>query len=602
MSWEVWTMKSKMSFFDPTLLKKNVGRFAPAWAILLVFWVLTGPLALLRELDLHPRDGRRMEALLHFERQAGYGVILAFFAALIFAALVFKYLHRTRSAYMMHAFPMTRSCLFITNAVSGLLFWLVPALLNVLLYLAVLGAMGVTGCGGALWGMLGKWILQYLFFYGLAVFTMHIAGSTVIAVLSYGALNFICLLLPLLVLLLISAYFRGFDYSVPESILRLSPVVALLTDEQAAPTLRWVYAAVGLGLLALAWLHYRFRQTERAGDPMAFAWARIAFRVVFTLCCALGLGWVLAAFFGLLGSDGETPVFLPYCLLGCVWGWFGSSMMVERTVKVFKKKSVWLGFAAFAGVLCLFVLGLKFDLLGFQRRVPETARVESVELWTNGDYDGRGTDLISLTETEDVEAVRAFHRQAIQSGWSEQAGLRQLFSDSYYNHNIHILYHLSDGSTLRRVYNADYPASQGERDAVQALAALYRDPEIAAAWYEKTLPERFTRLTLSGVTDRVYNEENDMYENGWEERACKKPAALKAAVLADAAAGRLPIVNFLLLYSPMHGDYDYSGWSELNLCYEYRANWTDDGGYTDYWYLQIPIVKTATETLKLFEP
>ena len=34
MSWEVWTMKSKMSFFDPTLLKKNVGRFAPAWALL----------------------------------------------------------------------------------------------------------------------------------------------------------------------------------------------------------------------------------------------------------------------------------------------------------------------------------------------------------------------------------------------------------------------------------------------------------------------------------------------------------------------------------------------------------------------------------------
>ena len=34
MSWEVWTMKSKMSFFDPTLLKKNVSRFAPAWALL----------------------------------------------------------------------------------------------------------------------------------------------------------------------------------------------------------------------------------------------------------------------------------------------------------------------------------------------------------------------------------------------------------------------------------------------------------------------------------------------------------------------------------------------------------------------------------------
>ena len=49
-------MKSKMSFFDPTLLKKNIGRFAPAWAILQVAMFLAFPMSLM--LELQPRGLR----------------------------------------------------------------------------------------------------------------------------------------------------------------------------------------------------------------------------------------------------------------------------------------------------------------------------------------------------------------------------------------------------------------------------------------------------------------------------------------------------------------------------------------------------------------
>ena len=331
-------MKSKLSFFDPTLLRKNISRFSPAWALLLVLLVLTGPVPMLRELDETIPAVRRQVALNQFANDIPMGVFYAAGAAVLFAALVFKYLHKAQAAYMMHAFPMTRSCLFLTNAVSGLLFWAVPALLTVLLELAVLAAMNVGGCGAAAWAMLGKWLLAYLFFYGLAVFTMHISGSTVIAVLSYGALNFICFVLPVMVLLLVQLYFRGFDFEISSRILCLAPILVLLREGRPDQTLLWIYAAVGLALTALAWVHYRFRQVERAGDPMAFAWARVAFRLVFTLCCALGLGWILTAFFEALSGNGEDGLFPFYAVLGCFLGWFGSSMMIERSVKVFRKK------------------------------------------------------------------------------------------------------------------------------------------------------------------------------------------------------------------------------------------------------------------------
>ena len=591
MSWEVWTMKSKMSFFDPTLLKKNVGRFAPAWALLTLALFLVGPVAMMRELgsDSHP-ELRNDIVLRQLRNDTFVGFFFAAVAALIFAALVFKYLHKTRSAYMMHAFPMTRSCLFVTNAVSGLLFWAVPALLTALCELGVLAILGVRGCEAAVWTMLGRWLLAYLFFYGLAVFTMHLSGNSVIAVLSYGALNFICLLLPLALLMLVQLYFKGMDFNPSGDILRLAPIVELLRSDVSEFWILWVYAPIGLALLVLAWVHYRFRQVERAGDAMAFAWARVAFRLIFTLCCALGLGWILAVFFGLFESN-RVGYFLPYAILGCFLGWFGSSMMLERTVKVFRKKKLWLGFAAFAGVLTVTVLCLKYDVLGFQRRVPETAKVVSVEVWTQGSYGEKKS--ITLTQAADIEAVRRFHQTAITQAEGED-NLHSILGDDV-RASIHICYHLSDGSTLRRVYQTGF-------EEAAWLAELYARPDIATAWYAEHLPEEI----LSGSMERVEYTEFDGYGNPLEaytegETLCKDPAALRAAILADAEAGRLPVDNWLVEWyanasSEAQNEPLKYGTNFLSLWIRYRDPDPDVAYNTRHFSIAV----TATETLALF--
>ena len=569
-------MKSKTSFFDPTLLKKNIARFAPAWAILLVGMFLVFPLAMMQDLAyIEDAAMRKESALRHLTNAATSGTIFAVFAALLFAGLVFKYLHKTRSAYMMHAFPMTRTCLFVTNAVSGLLFYLVPALVTVLCYFGVLAARGVFGCGAQVWGVFGQWMLQYLFFYGLAVFAMILSGSTIIAVLSYAALNFIFLLIPLMVLILISNYFYGFDFRLTEGFYRLSPVIALMRDPGNLGLLA-VCAGIGAALLVLAWVHYRYRQVERAGDAMAYPWARIAFRLVFTLCCALGLGWILAAFFSLVG-DGSR-IFLPYALLGCFLGWFGSTMMLERTVKVFKNKKVWLGFAAFAGVLVLAVTCLKYDLLGFQKRVPETAKVESVDVWTIEDNGWRLSDRITLTDPAQIDAVRDVHTHALKGmgkeSWNES---RSFFWDGYASTDLHIEYHLSDGTTLRRCYELADMAD------IRTVAQLYAAPEVAAAWYDQILPKTIRRAELNGVTDvEIDAEGNEMYLS--DVRICTDCRALREALLADAAAGRLPIVN----------DFWRSTQNEYKSTLYLSLYYGDDESFN----LEFP--DTAEETIKLF--
>lgn len=591
-------MKSKMSFFDPTLLKKNLGRFAPAWALLTLALFLSLPLPLLRRIKGYGFDENAANNVLRMlgEDFLPIGVVFAFCAALLFAALVFKYLHRTRDAYMMHAFPLTRSCQFLTNAVSGLLFWIVPCLFIGLCTHGILAANGVGGCGGALWSLLGKWLLAFLCFYGIAVFTMQLSGNTVIAVLSYGALNFMFLAIPLLVLLLVGVYFKGFDYVVSENIQRLSPIIGMLTGEDyAASSLLWVYGGVGLALLVLSWVLYRFRHVERAGDAMVYPWARVAFRLLFTLCVTLGFGWVLASIFGLIGNGGKGDGFLPFALIGCVLGWFGASMMLERTVKVFRNKKVWLGFAAFAGVLVLTVFCLKYDVLGFQRRIPEADQVASVEIWTTGGYGEPGTDCIELTAPEDIELVRAWHARAVQSPSLEHSR-RDLFGYDSYD-DIHVLYHLRDGGTLRRVY--EVPIQSMNEDFAD-LSALYCRPDIVAAWYEKNLPqqpERYARVTLYGVTEHEYGPGWQEFMGG-QELDCKDKSALRAAILADAAADRLPIMNFLTQGAYFDaGELVARDYEELYLCFEGRER--EDQPLR---YFQIPIASSAEETLKLFLP
>ena len=494
---------------------------------------------------------------------------------------------------MMHAFPMTRSCQFLTNAVSGLLFWLVPTLFNVLCAMGILAIHGVTGCGGAVWALLGKWLLAFLCFYGIAVFAMQLSGNTFIAVMSYGALNFMFLVVPLLCLLLAGIYFKGFDYVISGNIQRLAPIVELLRSNPAELCMLWIYGGLGLALLALSWYLYRLRHVERAGDAMVYSWARIAFRLLFTLCVTLGFGWLMATIFGSFrGSQGDE--FLPFALIGCVLGWFASSMMVERTVKVFKNKKVWLGFAAFAGVLVLTVLCLKYDVLGFQRRVPETAQVESVEIWTKGSYGDREADCIELTAPEDIDLIRAFHKRVLESSAVERSG-RELFG--YDGYGVHILYHLQGGGTLRRVYAVQV---QSMNEDFSDLSGLYCRPDIVAAWYEKTLPqqpERYAHVTLYGVTEHEYGLGRQESMSG-EELECKDRSALRAAVLADAAAGRLPIMNFLTQGSYFDdGRIVERGYTELYLCFEGRER--DD---QPRHYLQIPIASSAEETLKLFLP
>ena len=126
MSWEVRTMRSGTSFFNAALFRKTFLRFWPIWALYTAGWTLVLPLrlwadAMRRSAWTAPELSEHLQnAVNGIPGLLEPGVPLAAGAGLVCAMAVFSYLYSSRSACMMHALPLRREALFLTQYLAGL--------------------------------------------------------------------------------------------------------------------------------------------------------------------------------------------------------------------------------------------------------------------------------------------------------------------------------------------------------------------------------------------------------------------------------------------------------------------------------------------------
>ena len=539
MNWEVPTMKSRTSLFNPALFRSNLRRFAPLWGMMLGFLILICPANFLNEVLSHLRAPvlqptadflREQTEMLGVMNGVLSGINIVYGA--LCAVFCFKYLHAERGVYTMHALPLTRDCHYVTNLVSGLFFCLLPALVACVLSMAVYGAMGAAFLAPVL-KLFGLYVLQFLCFYGFGVFCMMLSGRTVIAVLSYIALIFIGYALPAMTRsLLVEPLFVGLGPmgKLPQY---LSPALDLTQDSLnavgslsvAAHTAIW--AAVGLGLMGLSWFLYRRRHLERVGDAMVFGWARWAFQLLFAWLAGLLLGSFI--YLVLTGTSLERTHwtwFLVAMLVGLFVSWFAARMMLERTIHVLRSRKNWLGYGAFALAAAALILCLRYDVLGWQRWVPDVNEVEAVELSDNAVLlidSGYTTAPAKVTVADPamVERVLALHRELYEENKD--------FEENYMMNSLTLNYKLKNGRTVTRSYSLDNGKSG------KTLDGLYRDAEVSTSFFRSLLSSSILEASLEYYEERPDRPMSSSLVN---------PDAVRAAILADAEAGKLPIHRF----------------------------------------------------------
>ena len=437
-------MKSRTSFFDAATFKKDITRFMPLWALYTVF-LLLAMLSAGSGTSYYSHPARTLNSSLGVLTLANllYGALSA--------QLLFGELFNSRLCNGLHAMPVTREARFGSHVCAGLLFAWIPNLLTAVLMMPFLEHLWYTAL---LW--FAVYSLQYLFFFGVAVFSVMCAGSRFAMVLVYGILNF----LSLVVFWFVDTVYRPLmpgvelDGSILE---RLCPTLQMMTayDYFKITVLRshstgtyygtvfegfgdsWPYlfviAALGIVLLIGALLMYRRRKLESAGDFIAVKWIAPIFLVLYTLCA----GAFLAIFSSIFGNA-------PYAFflaLGMTVGYFTGKMLLERTVRVFRKKNFLLA-AVFTAVMLLSLVPVKMDWFGIVNYVPEANDVEYVEV--------RGSQIKrqELTEQEHIRLVCRIHDFAIDGFEHEN----EIFCSGAHYY-FHIVYHLKNGRTVTRYYN-----------------------------------------------------------------------------------------------------------------------------------------------------
>ena len=446
-------MKIKTSFFEGTVFKKDVTRFAPLW----VLYLIVGFMHFFR-------SGIRAEVLESMISRAGF---LSFLYAMLTAQLLFGDLFDERLCHVLHAIPLRREGWFLTHFTAGILFSLMPNLLISFVMMFMLGELWYTVL---LW-LLGIQ-LQYVFFFGLSVLCVMVSGRRLAAVAVYMIFNFFALA----VAWVDDAVFLPTHYGIINRTERYTPFLPLQglslesdyytlihspncqcnswSGPEGAPVsitregcnylfgglgTSWSYliilAVIGVALAVMALLLYRKRNLESAGDFIAFQSLKPVFTVAYTFCAA--------AFMQKVGYEKEVPYYL-FLGVGLVVGYFTAQMLLHHSLRVFKRRN-WLALAlAFAlgygGVaLC------ETDAFGIAGWTPEAQNVEFVTV-----AEGRMKDMsisnihVELEESNQITELIEKHRLLYAQGSDDG-----FFKDRM---EITICYTLKNGREVYRYY------------------------------------------------------------------------------------------------------------------------------------------------------
>ncbi len=468
-------MKLRTSFFEPTVFRKNLTRFAPVWALYCVYLVLM--------LLVNMAGSSPLAVQLTYTDQ--YAPIVNLIYALVCALVLFGDLYNPRMTNALHALPLRREGWFFTNVISGLSFSLVPNLAFSLLTLPLCLTGNVSG------GLLSPVCyflymeLSFLFFFGLAVLCAFLVGNRFALTLVYGIINFLSMLVYWLVYTLyvpllygIQASSRGFE--------RFSPAVyatgldllnyRVYYPESMTASPRWevylsdswtyliVCAAIGLGLLALALLLYRRRKLECAGDFLALKVCEPVFLVIYALVVGAVIQLGKQIFIGGQEVDG-------FLYIGLAVGVFTGLMLLQRTVRVFRVKA-FLGCAALIGAVLLSIGITKADPLGISTWIPGQEDVQSVTVYYGHNRYRAPGNAITLDDPADIAAVLEVHGYALQEDVTLNEEKDTLTIRPYgiemplgtvNSFSFALEYNLADGTTRSRYYDIYVQGDAGQQ-------------------------------------------------------------------------------------------------------------------------------------------
>jgi len=489
-------MKSRTS--SSKALKKDLSRFWPVWVGYILFLVLF-------QVIISNDDLSYWYAVNIGEAITLMGVANGIYAIVV-AQMLFGDLFSTRMCNGIHSLPLKREQWFSAHITAGFLFSLIPTAVMVPISESIIHLYSNMIKG---WQLPLYWFaatnIQYIFFFGLAVFAVMCTGNRFAATIIYGIVNFASLLVYLLVDQVYTPLLKGvITLSAP--FYQLCPIAQLTSlrfiDAERVETGRtyldeagmemreyvgrfdvtpegWIYtgiiAVVGIILLILARQMYKKRHLECAGDFLAVRWLEPVFQVVFTVLCGSGFHAVFLLFFG-LNTD-----FIYFIMgIGMIVGWFAGRMLLERSTRVFRLKTIG-GFLLVAGAMALSLFVTDLDPLGIETWLPDPDKVKGAGLSL------RYQSNFTTEDPEEIADLIRLHEIALEQNVTVHPDYDPYFyNDTTKDPNaarIELTYIMDNGFNARREYYVLADGEGGEliREYCSRLDVVISDPDIQDA-------------------------------------------------------------------------------------------------------------------------
>ena len=410
------------------------------------------------------------------------------------AMMLMRHQFSRRQSMLHAALPDKRERDFLRRCIGYVALCLVPILINFVLYLLVVALNGLLGY--VEWNvLLPKFgMLLVINFYGFAMGVLaSVLTGTYWAALLAGAMMVIGVeCTSYLWYDLAGRYLHTLvKDSYTDALLRFSPAYSLYKIFYKPTEFAcWPGVVVSVLALALSFVLYRIRKTERAEHTLAFAPLHNLMGFVLPLTGGTLLGMIVMMSFGteisLIGGM-ITGAVLTFLICRIVFN--------QRFCGILKQ---WYLPAASAAVLVLGVVVLHNDLLGFDRFLPDREKLTAITYQPRS-YDS--SEIITLTSDETLDAAYEWCELMHGEVNSYENGL-VAGSSAFSGSDVVITYQMGDRKVHRH-----YPNRKMRNEAQDSLRRIVESDD-----YRQSIISEY-HLDTGYVTRVHINTESPMLED-----------------------------------------------------------------------------------------
>ncbi len=451
------------SLINSALLKEQLKRFWSLGVLTLLGYILLIilPIFLMNYNTYHSLE----ELTTLFSMQHPVMIGASILVPLVTVLVTFSYLFQPKATTAIHAFPISKNQLLLTNVFTGFILIVIPLLILcgfLLMPIEWIRSEISNGASYALTisppielfpngiqegtilnslpivaGFFFRTLLVFVFYYAIFLVAAIVSGNAIIYILVSVVFPFIPSALLFLTQMIGFYFCFGFE---PNNISNLLSQLAIYTNPillgllfHLTPQARvpsnlipyiLVHMLIIIALFALCFYLNHKRKQERAGDSVVFTPLKNALTFSISL-----VGMILLGLFFLDTIDSITFMYVGF-VIGFIVAYFIAQMIAEKSFNVFVSKArdlIRFGGVAI-GLFLLIILVTKFDLTGYSRYTPNPDDVTGVYLNYPNDYFG-GLDNKSFKDNffiEDKQIIAdaiAIQKQII----GNKATLRRVF-------------------------------------------------------------------------------------------------------------------------------------------------------------------------------